>query len=150
VSPPSKLVLDESIGFIVFRAHQAMRQEMYRRFAALNLEMTPEQWVVLMRLWERDGRTQNELGDSTLRDKHTISRMIDGMETRGWLERRPDPADGRSRLVFLTRQGAALEARLVPLARELIGELLRGISAHDLEVTLRTLRRVGDNLSGER
>ena len=142
-----KIVLDEAVGFVVFRAHQGMRQEMYRRFARLGLEMTPEQWVVLVRLWERDGRTQNQLSDETLRDKYTMSRMLDGMEKRGWLERRPDPGDGRSRLVFLTRAGLELEARLVPVARELVEDLLRGIPEVELEITLRTLRRMADNVA---
>ena len=124
----------------------ALRQEMYRRFARLGLAMTPEQWAVLVRLWERDGRTQNDLSEVTLRDKHTISRMLDGMEERGWLVRRADPNDGRGRMVFLTQAGLALEAQLVPLARDLVTDVLRGIDAADLEVTLRTLRRMGDNL----
>jgi DNA-binding MarR family transcriptional regulator len=144
-----KIVLDEAVGFVVYRAHQAMRQEMYRRFARLGLEMTPEQWAVLVRLWERDGRTQNDLSEVTLRDKHTISRMLDGMEARGWLVRRADPGDGRGRLVFLTQAGLALEAQLVPLARELVADVLRGIDAQDLQVTLRTLRQMGDNLADE-
>jgi DNA-binding MarR family transcriptional regulator len=144
-----KIVLDEAVGFVVFQAHQAMRQEMYRRFARLGLEMTPEQWAVLVRLWERDGRSQNDLSEVTLRDKHTISRMLDGMVERGWVERRPDPSDGRSKLVFLTRTGLALEAQLVPLAEELVGDMLRGIPAEELAVTLRTLRTMAANVTGE-
>ena len=142
-----KIVLDEAVGFVVFQAHQAMRQEMYRRFARLGLEITPEQWALLVRLWERDGRSQNDLSEVTLRDKHTISRMLDGMVERGWVERRPDPNDGRSKLVFLTRTGLALEARLVPLAEELVHEMLRGIDADELQLTLQTLRKMADNLA---
>jgi DNA-binding MarR family transcriptional regulator len=142
-----KIVLDEAVGFVVFQAHQAMRQEMYRRFARLGLEITPEQWAVLVRLWERDGRSQNDLSEVTLRDKHTISRMLDGMVDRGWVERRPDPSDGRSKLVFLTRTGLALEARLVPLAEELVHEMLRGIDADELQLTLQTLRKMAENLA---
>jgi DNA-binding MarR family transcriptional regulator len=135
-----------NVGFVIFRAHQAMRQEMYRRFAALGLVMTPEQWELLVRLWERDGRTQNQLSEETLRDKHTISRMLDLMEARGWLERRPDPADGRGRLIFLTRAGLELEATLAPAARQLVEDVLRGIAPEELELTVRTLRRMSENL----
>jgi DNA-binding MarR family transcriptional regulator len=145
-----KIVLDEAVGFVVFQAHQAMRQEMYRRFAELGVDMTPEQWAVLVRLWERDGRSQNDLSEVTLRDKHTISRMLDGMVERGWVERRPDPNDGRAKLIFLTRVGLALEAQLVPLAETLVREMLRGIPAEDLQVTLRTLRKMSTNVAPAR
>jgi DNA-binding MarR family transcriptional regulator len=141
-----KIVLDEAVGFVIFRAYQAQRQALYRRFAKVGIEMTPEQWAVLVRLWERDGRSQNDLAEVTLRDKHTISRMLDGMVERGWLERRSDPSDGRGKLVFLTRAGVALEAQLVPLARALVTDFLRGIPEDELQITLKTLRRMSANL----
>jgi len=56
VEKNEKIVLDEAVGFIVFQAHQAMRQAMYRCFRERGVEITPEQWVVLVRLWERDRR----------------------------------------------------------------------------------------------
>jgi MarR family transcriptional regulator, organic hydroperoxide resistance regulator len=144
-----KIVLDDAVGFIVFQAHQAMRQAMYRVFRERGAELTPEQWVVLVRLWERDGRTQSELCEATMRDRPTMSRMLDGMAERGWIERRLDPADGRNRTVHLTREGRALEGKLVPLVKQrLWPQILDGIDAAELATTLRCLRRMTKNLAG--
>jgi DNA-binding MarR family transcriptional regulator len=141
-----KIQLDDAIGFIVYRAHQALRQSMFLTFRGLGVEMTPEQWVVLVRLWEKEGRTQGELCADTARDKPTLSRMLDGMEERGWVVRRPSPGDARERLIFLTRAGRDLEATLVPVARSLIARLSTGVSERDLLTTLTTLRRITANL----
>ncbi|HTU64255.1 MAG TPA: MarR family transcriptional regulator, partial [Polyangiales bacterium] len=87
------IVVDNAIGFWIHRVYQATRNEMYRAFRERGCDVTPEQWAVLIRLWERDGCSQTELSDATFRDQPTMSRIVTGMEQRGWLERRTDPED---------------------------------------------------------
>lgn len=45
--------------------------------------------------------------------KQTMREAVEQLERAGYVERRPNPRDGRSRLVFLTRQGQAAR----PVAR---------------------------------
>ena len=141
-----KIDLDEAVGFVVFQAHQAMRQAMFRVFRDEGVEVTPEQWVVMVRLWARDGRSQTELGRDTLRDKPTLSRMLDTMEERGWLQRVASPDDLREKEVRLTPRGRALEQKLVPLARTLVKRIVAGIDAGTLETTFAALRRMTANV----
>jgi DNA-binding MarR family transcriptional regulator len=143
------IVLENAIAFWVYRVYQTLRKDLYRSFGELGHPITPEQWMILVRLWERDGCIQNDLCESTLKDKPTISRVLDGMEARGLLERRPDPADARGRRVYLTREGKALRRVLVPAARAVVGRLEAGSSEADLQATRRVLRRITENLGGE-
>lgn len=140
------IILDNALAFWVHRVYQAQRNEMFRVFREEGVELTPEQWTVLVRLWERDGRTQNELCDSTFRDRPTMSRIIDGMEARLLVQRRAAKDDARARRIHLTAEGRKLEARLVPVARALVARMLHGIDEADLVVTRRTLQRLFDNL----
>lgn len=142
------ILLDNALAFWVHRVYQAQRNEMYRVFRAEGEELTPEQWTLLVRLWERDGRTQVDLGDATFRDKATTSRMIDALERDGLLERRPSDDDARTRIVWLTRRGKDLRRKLLPVARSLVGRMLRGIDDADLQTTRATLRRIFANLEG--
>ena len=142
------IVVDNAIGFWIQRVYQATRSEMYRLFREqVGEEITPEQWMVLIRLWEHDARTQAELCEVTLRDAPTMSRIVDGMERRGLLLRKPHPEDGRARVLHLTRKGRELEKKLVPVARKLVNRLVAGISEDDLVTTRATLRKMFDNLS---
>ena len=59
------IVVDNAIGFWIHRVYQATRNEMYRAFRERGCDVTPEQWAVLIRLWERDGCSQTELSDAT-------------------------------------------------------------------------------------
>ncbi len=143
------ILLDRALGFWILRAHQALRQELYRVFHAAGEELTPEQWAVLVRLWEREGRPQHELAETTLRDRPTLSRILDGLEARGLVERRPDPDDGRGRLVYPTAAGRRLRTRLVPLARAIVERAIAGIADEDLEGMRRTLMRIVANIEKE-
>lgn len=141
------IVVDNAIGFWIHRVYQAARNEMFRAFREHGEELTPEQWTVLIRLWEREGQSQSELSDATFRDRPTMSRILDGMEARGLLERRVSSEDARVRLVHLTRHGRALQKRLVPVAEEIVKRMNHGIDDRALVTTRATLKRMFDNLS---
>ena len=143
-----EIVVDNAIGFWIHRVYQASRNEMYRVFRAHGEDVTPEQWAVLIRLWERDGVTQGELSDATFRDAPTMSRILAVMEARGLLTRRVDAADGRVRRVHLTRAGRALEKKLVPVVEDIVARMVAGIDEDALVTTRAALRGMFDNLAG--
>ena len=70
--------------------------------------------------------------------------LLNCLECRKLVQRRPDPQDGRTRVVSLTQQGAALAARVVPEHEELVTECMALIAPEDqrtLHQLLRTLDR---------
>ena len=142
------IVVDNAIGFWIHRVYQASRNEMYRVFRDHGEDITPEQWGVLIRLWERDGRPQAELCEATFRDAPTMSRIVDGMEKRGLLDRRAHPDDGRVRVVHLTRHGKALQKKLVPLVEKIVGDMVAGIDERALVTTRNALRAMFANMAG--
>jgi len=145
-SGESGVVLEKALAYWIHRVYQASRNDMFRTFREEGEEITPEQWIVLVRLWEEDGRTQTDLGASTFRDRPTMSRILDGMERRGLLERRADAASARVWRVHLTAHGRALRKRLVAVARKLAARAERGISDADLVTTRDTLAKMFANL----
>jgi MarR family transcriptional regulator, organic hydroperoxide resistance regulator len=141
------IVVDNALGFWIHRVYQASRNEMYRDFREHGEEVTPEQWAVLIRLWERDDQTQSELSEATFRDPPTMSRIVDGMEGRGLLQRLVHPQDARARIVRLTPAARALRKKLVPVVQRLVERLVAGIPEADLLTTRATLQRLFANLT---
>jgi MarR family transcriptional regulator, organic hydroperoxide resistance regulator len=143
------IALEEALGYWVARVYLASRSQMYRRFKQHDVDLTPEQWMVLVRLWQNEGLTQSALAERTFRDLPTMSRILATMERHGLVVRRRDASDARARLVYLTDVGRSLRKQLVPEARLMVEDLLRGIPAEDIAVTRRTLQRVLANLEAE-
>ena len=73
----------------------AINRKLYRNFRQNNLEITPEQWTVLLFLWEKDGVTQQELCNATFKDKPSMTRLIDNMERMHLVVRTSDKSDRR-------------------------------------------------------
>lgn len=142
------IIVDNAIGFWIHRVYQATRNEMFRAFREVGEDVTPEQWAVLIRLWERDGLTQSELSDATFRDRPTMSRILDGMQERELLTREVDRSDSRVRIVRLTRRGKALQKKLVPIVQGLVERLVEGVDEADLITTRATLRKMFENVEG--
>lgn len=138
--------LRRALPFLLHACYQQLRSLTYKEFQQHGLSLTPEQWIVLVQLWQKDGQSQSALGELTLRDKPTLSRIVDTMEKSGLVTRQPDEADARTKLVKLTRTGKSLQPRLVPVAKQLVARLEGGISESDLETTHRTLARMLENL----
>ena len=142
-----QIVLENALPFLIHGIAQRVRTVTYQAFNQHGLELTPEQWIVLARLWQRDGRTVSELSESTLRDRPTMSRILDSMVASGLVTRTVDSRDARTRIVALTREGKALRKKLVPIAKGLVQRLEAGVSEADLLTTRQTLRRLFENLA---
>ena len=56
-----------------------------------------------------DGITVSELAELARVRKQTMAQAVDQLERMGYVERRANPHDRRSRLVFLTERGAAVK-----------------------------------------
>ncbi|MDB5218509.1 MAG: Transcriptional regulator, MarR family protein [Myxococcaceae bacterium] len=143
----SGIVLEKALAYWIHRVYQASRNEMFRMMRDDGEEITPEQWIVLVRLWDGDGRTQTELGESTYRDRPTMSRILDGMERRDLVARRADPENARVWRVHLTPKGKGLRKKLVRRAKELVERTQRGISEKDLLITRDALTQMFLNLT---
>jgi MarR family transcriptional regulator, organic hydroperoxide resistance regulator len=140
------IVLEEALGYWVARVYLASRSEMYRRFKHHGVDLTPEQWMVLVRLWQNEGVTQSALAERTFRDLPTMSRILGTMERSGLIVRRKDASDGRARLVYLSDKGRNLRRALVGEARRMVDDILKDIPEADVAVTRRTLQHVLANL----
>jgi DNA-binding MarR family transcriptional regulator len=71
--------------------------------------LTPPQYSVLHLLWERDERPFKEFAEFLLCSRATITGIIDTLERKGLVERKPNPEDRRSLLATLTDKGRALQ-----------------------------------------
>ena len=79
---------------------------------ARNYGMTRAQGIILTRLDRQPGLSQNELATICEVEPITVGRLVDRLEARGFLERRPDPADRRIRRLHLLPAAAPVLAAI--------------------------------------
>lgn len=120
----------------------AINRKLYRNFRQKGLEISPEQWTVLIFLWQRDGVTQQELCNATFKDKPSMTRLIDNMERQHLVVRISNVSDRRTNLIHLTKTGKELEEKTRPVVSQTLGEALDGITIEELEITQKVLKKI--------
>ena len=138
--------LDESLGFWVYRVHIQGTNALRRAFQAAGYDVTPEQWSVLARLREREGANQTQLGEKTLKDRHNITRILNLLEKRGYIERRTDETDKRVCHIFLTKAGRAVLEKLTPIVLNHRRLSFKGLGTEDRQAMRNLLERIVKNI----
>ena len=120
----------------------AINRKLSKSLRDNGIPITPEQWVVLVFLWKKDGSSQQELCNATFMDKPSMTRLINKMERMHLVVRISDKNDRRSNLVYLTKDGKKLELQAFAVANQALHEGLQGIGADELRISQEVLRMI--------
>jgi len=129
-------------GMICFDLYSASRAvtAVYRRLLE-PLGLTYPQYLVMVSLWDRDGRTVRELIDALDLDYGTVSPLLKRLQGGGLLERTRRPDDERTVLVTLTGAGRALRERAAGVPDAIRAAL--GLDEEETAALHDVLQRVG-------
>jgi DNA-binding MarR family transcriptional regulator len=75
-----------------------------------------------------------------------VSRSIDGLEKRGWIERKKDPVDSRKKIVMLTPQAMDVAERCSSIAETVLNDAEKHIDKNEVSVNKQHLSFVIENL----
>ncbi|MBA7659394.1 hypothetical protein ES703_67372 [subsurface metagenome] len=88
--------------------------------------------------------TPSEIAESTLRERHNITTLVDRLRQEGLVRTERNEKDKRSVNIILTGSGREVLSQSTPVAREIVDQVMLSISAGDavlLEKPLRVLRQ---------
>jgi DNA-binding MarR family transcriptional regulator len=97
---------------------------------------------VLSALDQSPVRTQTALADAIGADKTRIIPILDELQQKGYIERRPDPDDRRVRLLEITPPGREVKNAIQRDIQRGEERWLSELTAQEREVFLRALERV--------
>jgi len=132
----------EMLCFAVYAAGHAFNR-VYKPLLH-RLGLTYPQYLVMVALWNRDGQTVGELGDTLFLESSTLTPLLKRLEALGHVTRGRDPADERQVRVRLTRAGAALRTK----ARDIPACILErtGLSVRELDRLQTDITKLRENL----
>lgn len=94
-----------NIGILLRFSFQAVVQRVSAGLAAAGFDdIRPAHTAVFQHI-EADGSRLTDLAERAQISKQSMGYLVDHLEQRGYLERRPDPTDRRAALVCLTERG---------------------------------------------
>ncbi|NQV56151.1 MAG: MarR family transcriptional regulator [Rhodospirillales bacterium] len=107
-----------------------------------DVQITPGQFGVLALIASNPGMTQSACARAVGIERSTMVAVIDALEQRKLVERRPSPVDKRSYALVLTMGGIKLMEELRPLVRRHEDRLTAGLSGPERRQLIDLLRRL--------
>jgi DNA-binding MarR family transcriptional regulator len=111
--------------------------------------MTRAQWAILIWLERQPGISQKELSEILEVEPITVARLIDRLEARGMVERRPDPRDRRIWRLHLLAPAREVIHEIDDHRADMTRIVTEGINEKDLETMTEALLRMKSTLTQE-
>lgn len=133
----------------IFFYHLERAIKTYRQYAQAQLkkkgfDITIDQWMVLKALTENPDITQNDLSDLVLKDKASVTRIIDLLVAARYLKRGKHES-GRRKKLIVTEKGQKLLKEIVPTVLKNRRNALKRIGEKDIAVAEEVLVAIADN-----
>lgn len=126
---------------VLARAYQAI--ERHAAAHAAEYDLTSAEFGVLEALYHKGPLLLGEVQRKLLISSAGITYVVDRLEQRGLVERRPCPTDRRARYAALTRKGRALIARIFPEHQQRMEQALSGLGPREQDRATALLRNLG-------
>jgi DNA-binding MarR family transcriptional regulator len=128
----------ESIGYLLKLAHALMHDAAAAAFEGHDL--TFMQWLMLVKLRE-GASTASELCQIMWHDTGALTRLLDQLEERGYIERQRSTADRRVVQLQLTAAGRRKTTDLMPLVVDRLNLALADFTKADFDQFMRLLKK---------
>ena len=136
---------DPGLGVLLFVANRELEQRAYDAVVAAGIrDISLAQARIAARIGP-DGTRVSDLAAQARVTKQSAATLVEQLETAGYVERVPDPTDGRARLVRLTRRAGPVVAAASAEVERVLGEWSAHVGAdrlrgmHEVLLELREL-----------
>jgi DNA-binding MarR family transcriptional regulator len=121
------------IGQLLGRALRAFRVELYQRAIDAGYHDIREAHLQVFGALDWRGTRLTDMAARANMTPPSMAELVDELQAAGYLGRRPDPSDGRAKLIRPTRKGRRAIARALRAVQAIEGEYSRVLGAERFE-----------------
>ncbi len=133
----------------ILASYTSYKQIVLGKFKQHKIDLTYEMFQILYCLWNQEGVNQQDLANQTVKDKASLTLLINNLEKRNLVERKGCELDGRNKKVFLTAKGKDLEKTVMPLVSEIYKSIIKQIDEKEAVASLTFLQNLNAILKNE-
>ena len=97
------------------------------------LGLTVIEWYILRSLYEQDGQHASELARAVGRAATSFTPILDKLQNKDMIERRPDASDRRAVRIYLTSKGNTNRDQVLASAEQVDARIRKSVSAGDFK-----------------
>ncbi len=134
------------LGRLMTEMKNFLRQFIQAKIKEHNVNITFEMLEIMACLWKKDGINQQEIADVTIKDKSSMTYLVDNLVKRNLISRVADEKDRRNNLIFLTEDGKLLQNTLHPWLLEMYDKATIDVALKDVEASIALIKQMNKNL----
>ena len=112
-----------------------------------NIDLTPEQFLLIDLLWNQGPMSQLDIADQMQKDKNSITKLVDAIEKKGFVVWQQNPNDRRYNTIILTERAISLKDNAKTKGISILNKMLDGIPEEELYSFLETLDKLCSNMT---
>lgn len=132
--------LQDSLGYHFNIIFINIKRNMEAKLKSFNL--THLQFSILINLYKNNLTTQKELLKYTYGDETSITRLVDRLESKGYIQRVQCSNDKRRKKLLLTSEGISLTKEVISCAKEVNNELVKNLNDKEAKELLSLLQKM--------
>tara|TARA_X000001036_G_scaffold279428_1_gene259543 strand:+ start:3618 stop:4067 length:450 start_codon:yes stop_codon:yes gene_type:complete len=142
----NKLKSDINLGMLIAQVHRLSTKKFVQNSHNSGIDISMDQWLVLGPIWENEGISQKEISEYCLKDKTSVTKIIDTLEKKNLVVRVPDQLDHRIKRVVLSNKGKKLFLEVIPVMELTRNQLREGITEKEVQLLRSVLSKIYKNL----
>jgi MarR family transcriptional regulator, lower aerobic nicotinate degradation pathway regulator len=107
-------------------------------------DLTPVQYAALVAIQSHPGIDATRLSAVIAFDRSTLGNVIERLEAKGHVTRKPAREDKRVKLLYMTKSGAALLRKIMPSVDRAQARMLQPLKAADRKILMALLAQLVD------
>lgn len=107
-------------------------------------DLTPVQYAALIAIHTHPGIDATRLSAVIAFDRSTLGSVIERLQAKDYIERKPAPEDKRIKLLYLTRSGAAILREIIPAVERAQARMLEPLKPADRKALMGLLVQLVD------
>ena len=117
-----------------------------RRFLDAGFNLSREQYELLQVLWRQDGVNQQHIAKALHKDKYNVTKLLNVLQKRGYVQRKTDKEDKRNNVVALTDLGREARETLEGVVGQTQTDISFTLSAEELKSVVWSLRKINTDI----
>ncbi len=134
-------------GFILESTAKKIKLELQRKFNEIGVDITVDQWVILLELHQHGTQNQVELCERCYKDAPTITRIIELLVKKELITRESCKEDRRRFNISLSKKGKILVQKLLPIIIAFRKQGWNNLSEKDIKHIERITKKIQENLN---
>ncbi|WP_456619338.1 MULTISPECIES: MarR family winged helix-turn-helix transcriptional regulator [unclassified Bradyrhizobium] len=107
-------------------------------------DLTPVQYAALIAIHAHPGIDATRLSAVIAFDRSTLGSVIERLQAKDYIERKPAPEDKRIKLLYLTKSGAAILREIIPAVERAQTRMLEPLKPADRKMLMGLLMQLVD------